>query len=313
MSRFGAGRHWLIWAAVIPIACWCLVRLLGLERGFPAVPLIAYTPYVGVAAVFGAGIAVALRNWAAAAVSVLAAAVLLGSVLPRLVGSPEPVTGEQLRVLSVNVHLGKADVPTLMALIERRDPDLLSLQELTPHFATELDEAGLRETLPHAVLSVWPRASGGGLYSRFPLRRLPEALSFPFRMPRAEVKLRHGKVRVVDVHPFPPTSDGMDAWRAGLESLPSTGAGAAWVLAGDFNATLDHAELRDVIRRGYRDAGEVLGDGLTTTWPYDGEWIPRITIDHVLADERIGVADYAVDEVTGTDHRAVFALLSVRG
>ena len=29
----GARRHWLIWAAAIPVALWALVRRLGLESG----------------------------------------------------------------------------------------------------------------------------------------------------------------------------------------------------------------------------------------------------------------------------------------
>ncbi|MEX2107619.1 MAG: endonuclease/exonuclease/phosphatase family protein [Solirubrobacterales bacterium] len=313
MDRVGAHRHWLIWAAVLPVAFWAWVRLFGMERGFPLLPAMAYTPYVAVAALFVTGIAVALRNWAAATLAALATVCFLTAVLPRAIGSPEPIDGEELAVLSVNLHLGKADIPTLMGLIERRDPDLLSLQELTPGFATKLEEAGLRQIFPNAVLSLRWRASGGGIYSRLPLRKLREAQDFAFRMPRAELTLPGGStVRVVDVHPFTPTRNGIGRWRRGLESLPRTGAGAPWVLAGDFNATLDHAELREVIDRGYRDAAEVVGEGLTPTWPYGRFWTPPITIDHVLADSRIGVAGYEVDDIPGTDHRAVFARLSIR-
>ena len=43
-------RHWLIWVAVVPIVAWAIVRGFGLERGFPLDALIAYTPYVAVAA-----------------------------------------------------------------------------------------------------------------------------------------------------------------------------------------------------------------------------------------------------------------------
>ena len=34
-----------------------------------------------------------------------------------------------------------------------------------------------------------------------------------------------------------------------------------------------------------------------------------MTIDHVLADERIGVRAVSVHSIPGTDHRAVFAVL----
>jgi endonuclease/exonuclease/phosphatase (EEP) superfamily protein YafD len=316
VQHAGARRHWLIWAAAIPVAVWAASRLLGAERGFPFVPLMAYTPYVAIAALLVMGVCVALRNWAAAAASLLATAILVAAVLPRALGSTTPVgVGEAgLAVLSVNVRHGSADPQALIALIERRDPDLLAVQELTPSFATELERAGIGGALPNDVLSVRPAASGGGLYTRLPLRRLPEPQTFAFRMPRAELELDGGRrVRVVDVHPYPPDLGLVGRWRAGLESLPSSGPrGTPWVLAGDFNATLDHAELRDVLDRGYRDAADVSGMGLAATWPAAGSRLPPVTIDHVLADRRLGIADYAVEEMPGSDHRAVFARLSVR-
>ena len=61
-------------------------------------------------------------------------------------------------------------------------------------------------------------------------------------------------------------------------------------LAGDFNATLDHAELRRVLDRGYRDAAEQAGVALRPTWPTGKRILPTlVTIDHVLADRRVQV------------------------
>ena len=125
-----------------------------MERGFPLTPAMAYTPYVAIASLFVAGIAVALRNWAAATFAALAA----GSpprrgpaACRRLRRSPS--TARSSPVLSVNVHLGRADVPAMMELIERRDPDLLSVQELTPALRRQARGAGICRLLPHAVLS----------------------------------------------------------------------------------------------------------------------------------------------------------------
>ena len=39
------------------------------------------------------------------------------------------------------------------------------------------------------------------------------------------------------------------------------------ILAGDFNATLDHPELRAVLDRGYVDAADAASGGLKPTWP----------------------------------------------
>jgi hypothetical protein len=65
----GVRRYWLIWAAVIPIALWAVVRSFGLENGGQLTSLMWFTPYAAIAALLVAGIALALRNWAAAAVA----------------------------------------------------------------------------------------------------------------------------------------------------------------------------------------------------------------------------------------------------
>jgi endonuclease/exonuclease/phosphatase (EEP) superfamily protein YafD len=316
LARLGARRYWLIWAAVIPILPWVVVRLFGLERGFPLVPLVAYTPFVAVAALLVSGVAVALRNWAAALVAAAATVCLLAAVLPRAIGGGEeiPPGAEELDVLAANIHHGTADPEALMALVHRLHPQVLSIEELTPGFARELRQAGIEGTMPYRAISVHRGSSGGGLYSSLPLRRLPAPPPVAFRMPRALVELPRGRrVRVVEVHPYPPKHCCMDLWSEGLASLPRADPhGPPWVLQGDFNATLDHAKLRDLLDSGYRDAAEVTGDGLAATWPADSISPPPVTIDHVLADERIAIAGYSVEDLPGSDHRAVFARLAVR-
>jgi len=312
LSHSGARRYWWIWAAVIPIAIWTAVRLFGLESGYPLVAMIAFTPHVAVAALFTAGLAVALRNWAAAAVAAIGLACLAAAVLPRTIGSATANAAghETLTVLSANIHHGTADPEALVALVDRYRPDLLSVQELTPRFARELRAAGISARLPQHMLKVNRGASGAGLYADLPLVPLPHQTRFFFRMPRATVALPDGRrLRVVGVHPYPPLSAKMGQWQAALESLPPTGAGTPWVLAGDFNATLDHAELREVLGGGYSDAGDVTGSGLEPTWPTMGHRFmpPSIAIDHVLADDRLGFADYGVDDLPGSDHRAIHA------
>ena len=99
-------------------------------------------------------------------------------------------------------------------------------------------------------------------------------------------------------------------WDRDLRSLPAASPdGAITILAGDFNATLDHAELRRLIDTGYEDAAATVGDGLRPTWPQGRRFPPPVTIDHVLADERCGVRKVTVHTIPGTDHRAVFAEL----
>lgn len=308
----GARRHWLIWIAAIPVALWALVRAFGLEGGNLLTAAMFLTPWVAIAALLVAGVAVALRNWAAAALATIAAACLVAAVLPRAIGSEAvPARGhETLTALSANVYLGRADPAALVELVDRYDPDLLSVQELTPSFARKLRRAGIGQRLRYSVLMAQPKGHGAGLYARHPLSALPRQTRFLFRMPRATIALPgDSRLRLVAVHPQPPNMSA-DRWKEALESLPEPGAGTPWVLIGDFNATFDQAEFRSLVDGGYRDAGEATGQGLEPTWPGPAE-LPTglITIDHVLADRRLGVADYGVDDLSGGDHRAIHAQL----
>jgi endonuclease/exonuclease/phosphatase (EEP) superfamily protein YafD len=308
----GAKRCWLIWSAAVPVALWAIVRAFGLESGGLVTAAMFLTPWAAVAALLTAGVAVALRNWAAAAIAGIATVFLMAAVLPRAIGSEtaSPAGHRTLTVLAANVYLGNADPAALVALVDRYRPDLLSVEELTPPFATELREDGIGRWLPHSFLMAQPHGHGAGLYARYPLMPLPHQTHFLFRMPRAAISLPGGRrLRLVAVHPQPPNMN-VDRWREALRSLPTPGSGAPWVLVGDFNATFDQAEFRDLVGRGYRDAGEATGRGLEPTWPGPGVFpTGLITIDHVLADRRIGVADYGVDDLPGSDHRAIHARL----
>jgi endonuclease/exonuclease/phosphatase (EEP) superfamily protein YafD len=100
-----------------------------------------------------------------------------------------------------------------------------------------------------------------------------------------------------------------DAWAQSLaDEPPATVDGPVHLLLGDFNATLDHAALRRLIGTGYRDAADVAGEGLTMTWPYD-KLFPRVALDHVLADRRVGVRQVRVYPIVGSDHRSLFTEL----
>jgi endonuclease/exonuclease/phosphatase (EEP) superfamily protein YafD len=307
-------RRLVAWLLVAACAAWAAVRLLGLERGFPLVPLIAFTPLMAVAAVLVAAVVALLRQRAAAVVAAGLAAVLVVTVAPRALGGPTEPDGEagpRLRVLSVNMHFGTGSPEALVELVRRMRPDALSVQELTPELARALDEAGLGELMPERVADPQPRGPGIGLYSRFQL--VPGSAPGSRRNPVAVASARvpGGRaVELVAVHATAPLRDRLGDWRGDLRSLPgATPGGPVRILAGDFNATLDHAELRRLLETGYEDAAAEVGAGLRATWPHGRRFPPPVAIDHVLADERCGVRAFSVHPIPGTDHRAVFAEL----
>ncbi|MGH2980872.1 MAG: endonuclease/exonuclease/phosphatase family protein [Solirubrobacterales bacterium] len=306
-------RTVLAWLVVAPWAAWGLVRIFGLEQGFPLVPLMAYTPYVLVISALGAGVVALLRRWAPTAVGAAATVILVIAVLPRLIpdGDPEIEHPVRLRVMTVNSHKSEADPDALARLVRENRIDLLSVQELTTEGAARLRRSAVARRLPHGLLALQGDAYGSGIFSRYPLRKAAPVATI--REIDATVRLPGARVEVSCVHPVAPTASGsVGLWRNTLDALPRAEPGGPLrILAGDFNATLDHDALRDLIASGYRDAADAEGAGLDFTWPVGRPFPPLIAIDHVLADERIGVSDFEVHDVPGSDHRAITVALSL--
>ncbi|MGW4961571.1 endonuclease/exonuclease/phosphatase family protein [Nonomuraea sp. NPDC004186] len=303
----------LTWLAVTPFAAWAVVRVAGLERGSLPTQIMTATPYAAAGSLVPLLIAAVGRKRAATAVALLATTALGFSVLPRALGRAEATTGRPLKVMTINMLFGRADTATIMKLVREFRPDVLSTQELTPGAVTDLDEAGLKELMPYRVLQDEWSAGGSGLYSRHPVEPLWNLMPpVGHQMPAALISLPGGKpIEFIDAHPFPPLGPQVIEWNEAMAAFPSTSPDRIRIIAGDFNASLDHAALRGLLARGYKDAADTVGAGLIPTWPANKRVPPIITIDHVLVDERVGVKEVSVRDVPKTDHRAVLAELTV--
>ena len=264
-----------------------------------------YTPYAAIAAVVAALLALALGRRRAALAAAASAAVLLLVLVPRVLpdrGEAERARGAPaLRVLTANVLGGRGSPGALLRIVRRERVDVLAVQELTPRL-----DARLRDAFPHRVVRPRPGTPGTGIYSRLPLRRRSPPDGTGFAWTRAEVA---GRVDLHSVHPVAPLRrELMGMWRRDLRALPPVvREGPPRVLAGDFNASLDHRELRRVLSTGYRDAAEVAGSGLRGTWPNGSRRLPPVAIDHVLADGACAIGDVRVLTLPGSDHSPVLA------
>jgi endonuclease/exonuclease/phosphatase (EEP) superfamily protein YafD len=306
------------WVAVAPFVAWAVIRVFGLDSGYPLEAMMPFTPYVAAASVAAVALALALRRRAPAALGLVVAICLGAAVLPRQFGDDTVSAAGHptLLVLAANVHHGGADPAGVMRLVDELRPDVLTVEEYTPGFGRRMAAAGLGKRLPYHVVAPGHSADGTAIYSRLPLRPLPIVGDFRFKMSRAEATLPGGgKVRIVAVHPIPPRySAWVGEWEEVLASLPSGGHGVPWLLAGDFNGTFDQAPFRELVGRGYRDAGVAAGKGLDATFPATGGLLPPpITIDHILADERWGIVEYEVEPLPNSDHHAIFAELALPG
>ena len=298
------------------LAGWAAARLAGADRlRFAeawAVPALSFTPQVTAGAWAGA---LLLRGAGPAAVAAAAGAALTAAVSPRAVPHRQPAAaGPVLRVLTANLLVGRAVAEAVVELSRRMDADVLFVQELTDDAAAGLQRAGLGDLFPYRVTQSAPRGTRGSIYSRYPLRGGPPASPTSAARCTALLDLPSGQsVQLACIHVAPPkypSSPGATArWRGQLSALPAPGDRPR-VLAGDFNATLDHAQFRLLLRRGYADAASQAGNGLSFTWgPLPGLRPALLAIDHILTDRRCTVLATSTHRLPGTDHRALAAEL----
>lgn len=243
------------------------------------------------------------RRWAATA-AVLAAANLV-AILPLYFGpGPRSDAGHTIRALSLNVFLENPQQQPTLELIEREQPDVIYLMEISPAWSEAL--ATLYEDYPHRRILLRWGVDGVALLSRFPLEkvqvRLVPGVSLPTLV--AEVATPDGPLTLIATHPASPGG------RRNVElrndqfvklaewARQST---APVMILGDLNSTSWSPYFQDLLD----DAGLAdsrCGFGVEPTWP----WFPlplRIPIDHCLVSPEISIFDRRVGPSVGSDHR----------
>jgi endonuclease/exonuclease/phosphatase (EEP) superfamily protein YafD len=310
----------LSWRAVVaalvavPWVAWAVVRTVGFELGFPLVAVVAFTPYAALSSPLPVVVGLVLGRWVIAGVAGVAALALGLAIVPRAIAGPEgEARGPRLVVMTSNAYVGQADARAILRIAREHDVDVLSLQELRPELMRRLDRLGALKQFPGRSVDPRAGASGSGVLSRRPLEAV-EAAPNAKGHAQPEVVLHvpgAPPVWVKAVHPSPPISaTEASGWQEAMAALPGADArGDVEIMAGDFNATLDHRELRALLDRGWVDVADSVGAGLTWTWPAKRRRALPLTIDHVLVDRRVRVEDVTVVKVPGSDHRAVIAQL----
>jgi endonuclease/exonuclease/phosphatase (EEP) superfamily protein YafD len=298
--------------------------LFGLDRRSPFVQLVSMRPWIlcGVAALLVPLLVVMVferRVWPFV-VGVLAV-LLVGAatVLPRVLPDPVPPGGVPFRVLAFNAYEGEADADELAALIEEQQPAAVALSESGRNFADEL--APLVEPLGYEVHASTDdeddddteevTAVVSERLGDVDVRIGDEASAFPY----IEVSGGGlGSLRFVVFHSVAPVPGSVPDWNEDLALLSRWCAGPTpAVVAGDFNATLDHSALR-AGTAGCGDAAAQRGGGLIPTWgpsPRVRQFGPQI--DHVFATDGITAETFDVRDIDGSDHRAVLTTLRLPG
>ena len=293
----------LVVAVSVPFAVGHLLP----QRGFVLLGLAAfagYSPYAVVLVLLGC--LVRRRPRAAAVVGAVALAQAL-VLAPAYVPDRTPA-GERLVVMTSNLYFGRASAAAVVRAVRERRVDVLGVEELTPAAVERLRAAGIEQLMPYSVLEAAPTSTGAGLWSRYPVQPLTP-WSSSFKSVAADVDLGGRSVVVRVLHPPPPGRRDAPTWERNYDGFVADAAreqtAEPELLIGDFNASVHHRRLRDLMGRRWRDAGEVAGSGLVRTWGPRLDGLHVLDPDHVLVDRGVGVGDHETVHVAGSDHLAV--------
>ncbi len=252
-------------------------------------------------------------RWGAAMV-VVAYLVTFANVRAVIGCGADPSAEGDVRIFQQNVYIGQADPAAVAAAMVASGADLAVLVEAWPPFIEALarqpgvDVFSYRLSVPgfeDDEIAVW---------SRWPLEQARGELLATRPFIRAEVQGPAGPFTLGAVHTAAPVNQAEAAnWAGGLAQLGLVDRSEPVVLAGDFNATIDHAQFRRLLENGWTDVHTSKGCGLDQTWPVGrGTGIPAMRLDHVLVSEHFEVKGVEVGQANGSDHKPVIATIRLR-
>lgn len=282
-------------------------------RGRFSTALTAGVPITVVGSAVALVVALAARRWILAGIGVVVVAAGVWTQLPLWVADTAP-SGTRITLVQSNIKLGAGDVDAVADIVRESDADLVTLNEVTPAAAERIERSALATLMPHRYVEPGTGGVGAAILSRFPLSDTALLDGYALNSLRATVALPGvGDTVVYGLHPIPPYPYDSSRWvrEMGMVRAELHGQRGARVLAGgDFNATWDHRQFRDLLRDGFSDATETAGGRWLPTYPAD-EWFgPLIGIDHVIA-RGLRATDVHTVDVAGSDHRALVATLAV--
>ncbi len=296
------------WLALVPLLALCTTQWLGVDGRRTIAALQALTPFVLSAAIPISVIALLTKRYPMALVSLIPIVTLAVLAAPIVFSGDPPrvdAAAPRLTIAFGNVLALNTDPAAATAALAATDADVIVVAEFTPAMRHALDVA-VKDDYPYRVERSVDAPSGIGLWSRVPVARGGVVLTLG--RPTVDVVLDVGgrEVRVVGVHPSPPTHDAR-AWSASLDAIGDAleGSTLPTVIVGDFNASRWHPSFRALLDRGWSDAHEAMGSGWSVSWPMDEGLTPPtfVRIDHALYGDGIAPTGLHDLRIPGSDHK----------
>ncbi|MEU1401711.1 endonuclease/exonuclease/phosphatase family protein [Streptomyces sp. NPDC005728] len=305
----GPGRRLGSWSAALLLAGVSVIvgcRVAGTDGITPVPQLLAFLPWLLVPTGLALLCALLARWWPGLVWGVAVLGLLAWYLEPY--GKTSEPGGQplaSLRVLTSNVEFGRG-TPALVPQIRRHHPDLVFVEECE-YTCQAMLERDFSATYPHRQAVAAGGSRGSLVLSRFPLKATA-GVPGTMGMPGAVADVRGHAVRVQLAHPMPPLPGQVGLWKRELGRLRTFAAAdprTPTILAGDFNASQDHAAFRRILDTGLTDAARLAGHDRTPSWPSRTASVIGAQIDHVLLSPDFSATDARFLRLAGTDHRAL--------
>ncbi len=224
------------------------------------------------------------------------------------ISSPSMTSHDDLDVLQLNLQGGKnKNYKKTLALIEKTNPDLIGLSELTGTWAKVL-ETNLTK-YPYRVVE--PERGGVALFSKFPISNSEVKYSGRLKRPRVVAQVNAGgqMFDVVLIHPVTPLKSRSMRNRERVEVANDARAFKnPGIVFGDMNTTPWSGAFAKLLQDGGLLDSE-RGFGFQPTWNCKMR-ISLLPIDHLLFTPQFALRERRVLGKVGSDHLPVFVKLA---
>jgi endonuclease/exonuclease/phosphatase (EEP) superfamily protein YafD len=302
---------WLTFASLL-LAGWAATSFID-SGNFAVVALAAIAPLVSVLALPVIAVGVASKHLVPTAIAVVAA-LLPWTLVPGYAaagpGSIEVGSKSTLRVMSVDGAAGQASAKDIVQVTRLYAVDVVVVTDLTNELAHDLTVEGLSALAPSRWVDVKAGSvHGTGLWARPDIEITTPITGLSRAGIDGLIDAGQTKVGISVVHlagtPLRPGS----AWHSDLNELADrTPPAKDSFIVGDLNAGPWQPAFRRLTGSKWRDAADVVGQGLRPTWP---SWspLPIAPVDHVLTSPGLGVAGADTTNIAGSTHRALIVTL----